>query len=150
MPAETPTGRPSVTAPNLLPALIGGGVALVSATLSFVIAVITIRRAANERREARSQEVAVKLLPRRLDAYEKVWKTLLRMDERQPLPQSTLDDLVSASLWLPDSLRSALLRLLLADNPNSMAIREVRSLLLADSAVVNIDHALGRLSKRGD
>jgi hypothetical protein len=128
-------------------ALVGAGVGLLSAILSFIVAVVTIRRASIERREARSQEVALKLLPRRLDAYEQVWQALLIMDDLKPLPEATLGDLLSASLWLPDSLRSALLRLILADAPDAMAVREVRALLLADTAVSNVDRVLERLSR---
>ncbi|WP_018333418.1 hypothetical protein [Actinomycetospora chiangmaiensis] len=133
---------------SLVPAIIAGGVAVLSAFLSAAVALYTIRRASLDRLESRSQEFAMLLLPKRLSAYEDLWRALIRIEQTLVVDSSSADDLVASSIWLPPKLRNDLLSMLLEDKLNAQKVRQVRAELLADAAIDRIDAATASLTRR--
>lgn len=129
-----------------LPAIIAAAAALVTAAVSSTIAIYALRQASRDRAEAQSQRIAEQLLPRRLDAYERMWSGLIKMQETGEIPPATADDLVAASIWLPDTTRRSLLLLLSSDESQPELMGQVRELLLSDAAVRNIDRSMDILA----
>lgn len=131
---------------SLAPAVIAGVVALLSASLSAAVALYTIRRASVDRLDMRSQEFAMQLLPKRLDAYERLWGALIVIEQEGAVEPSIADDLVRSSIWLPQRLRNDLLSLLLSDTVDHEQVRNVRARLLSDAAIDRIEAATARLA----
>lgn len=134
-----------MTSTSLVPTIIAALVALISATLSAAIALYTIRRSSIDRLESRTQEFALLLLPKRLAAYESLWRALILIEQQNAIDPRAADELVSSSIWLPSQLRNDLLAMVLDDLVDQQKVRKVRSGLLADAAIDRIDAATARL-----
>lgn len=134
-----------MTSTILLPAVVG----ILSASLSALIAYTTIRRNSLDRRLERSQQTAVVLLPRRLEAYEELWRSLIEIERVGSISPDMADKLARFTIWLPSELRDATLRLILGEEQSAGAVSNIRSELLRDVAISNIDDAMQRLTDGG-
>lgn len=96
--------------------------------------------------QSRSQQVALALLPRRLDALERIWREVFELERAGIVSPGKLDELISATLWVSEDLRESFLSVLLSDELDVSALRKLRTQLVQASAVTEIDAALRRLA----
>ncbi|MFC7246968.1 hypothetical protein ACFQO7_31205 [Catellatospora aurea] len=113
-----------------------------------MLATMTMRRAQSENIAARSQQMALTLIPRRLDAFEVMWRELFAVQSGQLLTDERLDRLISASLWMPPHLRESLLQAVTAKDPPVEQFRSLREQLLEAAGTDEIDVAMKRLRER--
>jgi hypothetical protein len=133
---------------TLLPSIITSGAALIAATFSLAVALATLRRNRRENEIGRLQQIALAVMPRRLDALEKIWRDLFELQSGKSKDQESLARLVSASMWAPPQLREALLALAADGKQSDQSFAGVRRLLLQAAGVEEIDSALEKLPPR--
>jgi Zn-dependent protease with chaperone function len=132
---------------KLLPAIAAGVAGILAALIGAGVALASHRRAFRQSRETQSSQLAVALLPRRLDAFEQLWIALYRIQRGNGLSESEADAVVGATVWVPADIRDNMARLL--GSPDSEAlIAEVRRNLLKASGADEIDVAIARLRER--
>ncbi|WP_232666262.1 hypothetical protein [Pseudonocardia sp. TRM90224] len=133
---------------SLGPSIVAGSVGLASAILATLVSVLTIRRANKQDHEARSQQIALALLPRRLDVLEKIWGELFEIEKNGTVPSSAIDNLIPFTIWLSQPLRDQLFALLLSDEVRTEAVQALRRELSSASATGAIDYSLSQLARR--
>jgi len=76
----------------------------------------------------------VALLPRRVEAFEEVWRALYLAEGGSPLSEQQRDRVVERSLWLPEKAGKQVLSLLAQEGlPDSDDTRRVRDALKESS-----------------
>lgn len=134
---------------KLLPALAAGVAGILAAAISATVALLIYRRTFRQNRELQSNQLAISLLPRRLDAFETIWVALYRIQRGDELTQNEADTLVKATVWVPADIRDGTARLLSSkDEAESAAIAQLRQSLLTASGTDEIDVAIARLRER--
>ena len=131
---------------SLAPSIIAGSVAMASTVLSFVIAITTMRRSHVDSMESRSQQIALSLMSRRLDAIELSWQYLFKLQSGKALSDREVDQLVGSTMWLPASLRDSLLQMITGKSDTPQAFASLRKELLNASGMSEIDMTLKRLN----
>ncbi len=132
----------------MVPAIIAGSVGLASTILSTLIALYTINKTQLDRQQSRSQDIAIAILPRRLDALQQTWKHLYKFQITNIYSNDYADELIEAAMWLPSNLRQALLSALRSSFANPEQVKRVQSMIIDAAAVSEIDVALKRLSEK--
>lgn len=134
---------------SIWPAIITGGVGIVAALTSTLLAFYSIKQTTIDKRDSRAHSLAEQILPRRLDAYETVWARLFELEHSGSLSDQAADQLVAVSVWLPENLRNNLLGLAVSHTTaiDKNQLSEVRHLLLADRVVTNLDIVTTRLGE---
>lgn len=117
------------------PALIAGGIGLVSAFLAFYSARRALRHTAEQAQASRAHERDLLVLRQRISAAETVWLRIFELEQSGAVSDEARDDLVRAVLWLPDDARRQLLELLVAlgdgqPAPPEDLLRRVRESLI--------------------
>jgi hypothetical protein len=103
--------------------VVGSLTGLLAVVSSGVVAIVTIRNQASTAAEERAQEFLLALLPRRVEAFERVWTALYTVESGGHLTDGQQETIVASSLWLPTDVRERTLA------------------ILADSAVVSHERA---------
>jgi hypothetical protein len=141
--AATETASDSIWE-KLLPALAAGVAGILAALISAAVALASYRRTFKQSREAQSNQLAISLLPRRLDAFEKIWIAIYRLQRGEQLSEPEADGVVGATVWVPPDIRDSTARLLGAPDDEAL-IAELRQKLLQASGADEIDVAIARL-----
>jgi hypothetical protein len=108
---------------------ISAATGLVAVVSSCVLTIVSVRRAERSEERARARDLALSLIPKRLYAFEVAWSAIYEIQERGQLPEARLEQLVAATLWLPEEVRSGVLALA-AQPAGTMSIPELRTRLL--------------------
>lgn len=90
---------------DVAPALVAGGVGLLSALLSYLMARYQIRQLQEEQQANRTFQLRTTSLGRRHDSLEAVWGLLWSLEEAGALTELEVAELVRCSVWLPTSIR---------------------------------------------
>jgi hypothetical protein len=105
-----------------------------------------MQRAEREHRESYSRQIALALIPRRLDALETAWRVLFHLQAAESLTSDDINSLVGASMWMPDTTRESVLELLSNNDSPKEHLAHLRRQLVDATGVAEIDNALNRLS----
>ena len=115
-------------------AVLGAIASLVAVLVSGTVALVTLRSSQREAAATRSQEFLMALLPRRVEAFEEVWRALYLAEGGSPLSEQQRDRVVERSLWLPEKAGKQVLSLLAQEGlPDSDDTRRVRDALKESS-----------------
>src|SRR4051794_3545716 len=87
---------------KLLPAIAAGAAGVLAALIGATVAVASQRHSFKQSREAQSSQLALSLLPRRWDAFERIWIALYRVQRGDRLSDSEADAVVGATVWVPE------------------------------------------------
>ena len=134
---------------SLGPAIVTGAIGLVAAVLSSTVAIVTIRHSKSENVSARRGQLALALMPRRLDSLEIAWRTVFSIEAGEQLAEGDLNNALMSTLWMPDDLRTQFIRILSSPNEPA-AINSVRRALINASGGAEIDRAVSELRERGE
>lgn len=93
--------------------VLGAVTVLISVLMSGLLAWLTLRHSRKESDVRRSHELYLAFLPRRIDAFEKVWKILYDIEASGTLEPQQVDYVVESSLWLPPEVRSVVLQVVI-------------------------------------
>lgn len=122
------------------PALIAGGIGLVSAGLSFVSARQSLSHTAEAEQAARDHQLDLLVYNRRLAAIETIWQSLFEVERTRQLPDQSRIEVVRAAVWLPEETRKGVLETLIgfqAGNPTDDSLKKVRELLLQQTTTMS-------------
>jgi hypothetical protein len=108
---------------------------------SFVLALVTLRTSAAERRRQDEVQLAMSALPRRLEAFEAAWAALFRFEQKLQITDDMLNGLVEHSLWLPDNVRDAVL-LAVTGSSSGKSIADLRRLLVRSSGSADMESVI--------
>lgn len=115
------------------PALIAGGIGLVSAALSFVSAQRSMSHTSVVEQASRRHQLDLLVLNRRFDAIEQLWQCLFEIERTKTLSDRLRDEVVRSVVWLPDETGKSVLQAVLKyknDQPTQASLQSVRELLL--------------------
>lgn len=121
------------------PALIAGGIGLVSAVLSLVSARQSLAHTAAAETAAHDHQLDLLVYERRFLAIENIWHSLFEVEQSQRLTADSRNEVVRATVWLPEESRRMVLQTILElqdRDPDPAALRHVRELLLAQTATI--------------
>ena len=79
-------------------AVLGAIASLVAVLVSGTVALVTLRSSQREAAATRSQEFLMALLPRRVEAFEEVWRALYLAEGGSPLSEQQRDRVVEPDL----------------------------------------------------
>ena len=114
--------------------------ALVSVVLSATLAFVTTRTNIDLAKKKGISELALAILPRRLDALELTWSRLFDIESRGHISTSELDRVIQASIWLPEYVRDEVLAVFLTTS-SEVDIQRARSLVLEASGISYVEAA---------
>lgn len=114
--------------------------ALVSVVLSATLAFVTTRTNIDLAKKKGISELALAILPRRLDALELTWSRLFDIESRGHISSSELDRVIQASIWLPEYVRDEVLAVFLTTS-SEVDIQRARSLVLEASGISYVEAA---------
>lgn len=96
---------------GVLSGITGAAIGAFSAFLSYKMAQKQMDRQAMENERNRDHESRQLAMPKRLEAIERIWRTLFKMENAIDMTQADHDDFIGAQMWLPDDLRTSCLSL---------------------------------------
>ncbi|MFF1338115.1 hypothetical protein ACFVYT_09410 [Streptomyces sp. NPDC058290] len=141
---------------TLWPAIIAGTVGLVSATLSFALARISLNRSHEENREQRAHSEFLLLIVRRIDAIEKLWVELYEIEKGVELGDVRIKEIIAALMWLPAELRDKFTKILVVNlrkgsnfDISTSGFLDLREGLLQAARVAEADKGLLARKARG-
>ena len=114
--------------------------ALVSVVLSATLAFVTTRTNIDLAKKKGISELALAILPRRLDALELTWSRLFDIESSGHISTSELDRVIQASIWLPEYVRDEVLAVFLTTS-SEVDIQRARSLVLEASGISYVEAA---------
>lgn len=97
---------------GLISAIVGGGIGLASAILSYRMAQQQLNRQAEESSRTRDHEALLLSRTKRLEAIETLWKHLYDLERGLKYNDENIDSFVRAVMWLPEVARGQSLRIL--------------------------------------
>lgn len=114
--------------------------ALVSVVVSGILTIVSFRSASLAARRQHAVEMALAILPRRLDAVEGVWMSLFEKEAGGTLRQERIDGLIRSSVWFPSGLRERVLALLASPGlPDAQEFAAVRLAMMDIAGVSMMD-----------
>jgi hypothetical protein len=115
------------------PALVAGGIGLVSAALSFISSQRSLAHGSEVEEAAHRHQLDLLVLNRRLSAIESIWQCLFEIERTKQLSDALRGEVIRAVVWLPDTAGETVLKAVLSieEGSKKVAIQEVRELLLA-------------------
>jgi hypothetical protein len=120
--------------------VLAGITALVSVVLSATVSLFTIRMNREQAHQKGVAELAVGIMPRRLDALEAIWAGLFAIESAGRVENQELDKIIRSSIWLPPVTRELVLSPFI-DPDGEHDIRAIRKVLHDESGTSLLDKA---------